>query len=276
MLLSCEARARVIQQYHPQLSKTKAAVELGKRQHLLSCEDNTLFRPSDIMVGADGALYVSDWFDSGVGGHRAADTTHYGTIYRLAPKGFKPSIPMRKNDPIEDAISLLKSPAVHVRYTGFEKLKVIGTPALPDVLKLTQSDHHWHAARAVSLLPYLGERGIEACLERLNHSNAEQRILAFRALRSTGSTIFLKEGGQIDGLLYSELDPVSIMSTGGIQQMVPRSRIKNIRRRNKTSLMLFADQLGFSVQELADLAAFMVNLNKTSDQVTPKSSLFEE
>jgi putative membrane-bound dehydrogenase-like protein len=189
MLLSCEARARVIQRYHPKLSINSSEVALGKRSHLLSCDSNNLFRPSDIMVGADGALYISDWFDPGVGGHRAADTSHSGTIYRLAPKGFKPVISTRKNDPLKDALELLKSPAIHVRYTGFEKLKSMGAAVYPHIKKLSQSKNHWHAARAVWLLPYLGAKGIEACRERLKHPKPQQRILAFRALRSAGHDV---------------------------------------------------------------------------------------
>jgi len=73
----------------------------------------------------------------------------------------------------------------------------------------------------------------------------------------TGSTIFLKSGGAIDGLLYGELDPVVIASAGGIEQLVPRDRIKGIKRRRAGSLMLSADQLGFTAQQLADLAAYL-------------------
>ena len=28
-----------------------------------------LFRPSDVCIGPDGAIYVADWFDARVGGH---------------------------------------------------------------------------------------------------------------------------------------------------------------------------------------------------------------
>ncbi|MGY8717730.1 MAG: hypothetical protein ACKVI3_08120 [Verrucomicrobiia bacterium] len=73
----------------------------------------------------------------------------------------------------------------------------------------------------------------------------------------TASQIELKDGGLIDGLVYGERDPVLIQSTGGILQMVPRDRIKTIKKRRETSLMFSADQLGFTGQQLADLAAYM-------------------
>ncbi|MDF1739651.1 MAG: dehydrogenase [Verrucomicrobiales bacterium] len=189
MFLSCEARARVIQSYHPQLSDTGAAVELGERSNFLTCEENIMFRPSDVMIGADGALYVSDWYDAGVGGHKAEDKAFAGAIYRIAPKGFTPNIPALSGDMIKDAISLLKSPATNVRLAGFDTLKAAGASALPAVTKLLDGESPWFSARAVWLLPYLGESGIDACRARLKDPSAEQRILAFRSLRAAGHDV---------------------------------------------------------------------------------------
>lgn len=54
---------------------------------LANTEHAKWFRPSDIAIGTDGALYIADWYDPVVGGHQMQDTLGYGRIYRVTPKG---------------------------------------------------------------------------------------------------------------------------------------------------------------------------------------------
>lgn len=89
-------------------------------------DTKTLFRPSDIAVGPDGAIYIADWHDARVGGHNDLDESLAGTIYRVAPKGFNSVVPeiglYSRNARIESAIVAVNSPAVHVRALGMEAL----------------------------------------------------------------------------------------------------------------------------------------------------------
>jgi len=142
-----------------------------------------LFRPSDICVGADGAIYVADWFDTRVGGHQTFDKKMYGTIYRIAPKGFKPQIPKYDLNSIEGLVEVLKSPAVNVRAIGFYGLKEKGEKAVPAVAKLLDDKNEYIKARAIWLLAQLGPSGISKVEKLLDAKEELTRVTAFRALR---------------------------------------------------------------------------------------------
>ena len=79
----------------------------GKGNH---DHNQILFRPSDISVGPDGAIYICDWYDPRVGGHGDSDQSCSGTIYRIAPKGFKATAPSFDLQTVEGAITALKQP----------------------------------------------------------------------------------------------------------------------------------------------------------------------
>lgn len=145
--------------------------------------DPRLFRPSDVMVGPDGALYVADWFDGRVGGHATLDESASGAIYRIAPKGFQPKIPQFDLASTEGAVKALRSPANNVRWLGFMALKKKGAEALPAVKKLLSDPNQWIAARAIWLLPHLGAEGLQEAEGLLRHENWERRLVALRSLR---------------------------------------------------------------------------------------------
>jgi len=148
-----------------------------------------MFRPSDVAVGADGALYVTDWTDPRVGGHDTQDDAASGVIYRIAPKGFKSVVPEIDLNTIEGAISALRSPAVNVRWLGFQQLKAAGPAAYDAVVKVLEDGNPFISARAIWLMPYLGEKGL-AKLDALLASDDEMvRLTAFRAIRRTDGVI---------------------------------------------------------------------------------------
>lgn len=150
----------------------------------LSDERHTLFRPSDVCVGADGAVYISDWFDKRTGGHQDTDETCSGTIYRIAPKGFKPKVPALDLSTVQGQIAALQSPATNVRHVAFARLKAAGDVNMPAIFKLREHANPYVAARAVWLLAQLGEPGLISARVWLESEDATKRLVALRAIRA--------------------------------------------------------------------------------------------
>jgi len=71
-----------------------------------------------------------------------------------------------------------------------------------------------------------------------------------------GTELVLKDGKTIHGLVQSSSDPLVIQTTGGATQLIPTSKIKT-RRALGRSLMLSAEQLGLSAQDVADVVAYL-------------------
>lgn len=200
MLLACEAGKNVVFGYFPKPDGAGWKMErfdfltsnkekewagsdfLGGRANN---ELKTKFRPSDVCVGPDGAIYVADWFDPGVGGHGTRDPRATGAIYRIAPKGFKSRVPEFDLNTIEGQIAALKSPAVNIRFSGFTRLKAQGEKAVAAVAALLAEGNPYVAARAAWLLAQMGEAGIARIKPWLNAADESQRLVAYRALRRT-------------------------------------------------------------------------------------------
>ncbi len=143
----------------------------------------TIFRASDIAVGPDGALYVSDWIDARVGGHQDLDETLSGAIYRIAPKGFRSRVPAIDAATIDGLVTALRSPAVNVRAIGFEGLKARGASAVEAVAALLTDPSLYMRGRAIYLLYQMGPEGRQRAGAPASHTDPALRIAAYRAMR---------------------------------------------------------------------------------------------
>ena len=185
-LFSCEPAKRQIFRYVPKAEGAGYQLEREVFLHRHGA-DRMAGAFSDILVSTDGVLYVADWYDPMVGGHGAADREHIGKIYRIAPKGFKPA-----RAKLNTAGDMITSPAHNVRFHGFQQFKKQGSAALPEVKQLLNHSNPWIAARAIWLLPHLGEEGI-AELRKVPQSHAGKDY-RYRAAALRSALRFDKQG----------------------------------------------------------------------------------
>jgi putative membrane-bound dehydrogenase-like protein len=184
-MIHCDAGPRVVRAYP---AEKDGAGYKARTVDLLTSPDDW-FRPSDVAVAPDGALLVADWNDAGVGGHNMADQKveqMTGRIYRVAPKGNRPTAPKLLLGSPKQAVATLRSPNLATRYLAFQALEKAGAAAEGELNVLWQDPNPRLRARALHLLARLPEKTIGYVTEAVNDPDTDLRVTGIRIARQHG------------------------------------------------------------------------------------------
>lgn len=138
-------------------------------------DQRTWFRPSDVAVGADGAVYVADWHDPVVGGHAMRSPNGHGRILRITPRDTKPRAPKLDLSTTAGQVAALGSPAINVRFAAREKLAANLALVRPLLEELSRSTNPILRARAAWFPGF--------ATPVLDDEDVRVRVAAFRAAR---------------------------------------------------------------------------------------------
>ena len=157
-LIHCDAGPSVTRAYVTTDSGAGYSAEIV---NILKGTRDQWFRPSDVKVAPDGSLFVADWYDPGVGGHRMGDIER-GRVFRVIPKGHDGSysVPELNLETVAGAVSALRNPNNSIRYLAWTALNRMGEAAEPELLKMWEDDRNPRMrARALWLLGKIPGRG---------------------------------------------------------------------------------------------------------------------
>jgi putative membrane-bound dehydrogenase-like protein len=184
MPLHCDAGPREVRKYPHQ---SHGFGMTAQTENILTTDGDPYFRPDDICTGPSGELYVSDWYDGGVGGHAYNDPDH-GRIFVLKPKDKKlaPVSPAGPYATIDEAIAGLKSPNLATQYLARERLLAEGEKSVPALTALLRDGEPDFRARALWVLDRIGGDARRLVVRHLRHTDADLRALAVRILRRHG------------------------------------------------------------------------------------------
>jgi putative membrane-bound dehydrogenase-like protein len=180
-LIHCDAGPSIVRCYR--LAKDGAGYRVTDIVPLLDgSRKNNWFRPVDPRLAPDGSLFVSDWYDPGVGGHAQGDSNR-GRIFRVAPPGCRYRVPHFDFTTPEGAAEALKNPCSAVRYLAWKTLRQMDQKAESALLVLWRSDNPCYRARALWLLGRLRGKGEHYVLQALRDADADIRIVGVRLAR---------------------------------------------------------------------------------------------
>ena len=181
-VIHCDPGPNVVRAYP---TKVDGAGYSASIDPLMTGNVDKWFRPADVCVAPDGSLFVSDWYDPGVGGHRQGDSDR-GRLFRIAPEGVAYKIPKFDYSTATGAVAALRNPNLSVRYKAWTALHAMGAGAESELLKLYADSNPRLQARALWLLGKIEGRGKHYVTKAMSDKNSDIRITAIRLAKQLG------------------------------------------------------------------------------------------
>ena len=185
LMIHAEAGHNVVRAYPVQPDGAGYKAEI---RNLVKSKDEW-FRPADVCTAPDGSLFIADWYDPAVGGHKFGDPER-GRIYRVAPKGhlYQPQkfagLTNFQNPPsLQLAADALRNPNLAVRALGLETLTHAGMAAVPALEKLYAEKDSRLRARALWALARCSTDPGTSVNKGLQESDPNLRCAALRMAR---------------------------------------------------------------------------------------------
>ncbi|HUR57799.1 MAG TPA: PVC-type heme-binding CxxCH protein [Opitutaceae bacterium] len=136
-----------------------------------------------------------------------------------------------------------------------------------DILKLNgNASRGAKVAETCHACHRIGEKGVDYAPALTGFGKAQTPEVVINAIVNPsadiahgydGMAVNLQDGTAVHGLVLSNSDPLIVQSMGGLTQMIPRSKTRGQPQQLGRSLMLSAEQLGLSGQDVADVVAFL-------------------
>jgi putative membrane-bound dehydrogenase-like protein len=199
---------------------TRHGAAFRTEARVLLTSDDPWFRPTDACAAPDGAVFVSDWYDAGVGGHAFSDQTT-GRIYRVAPAGHKVQTPQPDFKTVDGLIAALRSPVIASQDAARRSLIARGDePAVMAAVSQIAVHDPDLVVRARALWTWYGIGGdpiaLAALTEAVHGGEPRIREMAVRMLgrdcRENGKVEYKTEASKLPPAALKHLDVLKAMA----------------------------------------------------------------
>ncbi len=177
-VIHCDAGPNVVRSY---ITQPDGAGYSATIENIAVGEYDQWFRPADVCVAPDGSLFVSDWYDPGVGGHNMVDMER-GRLFRIAPPGTKYAVPKFDLTTAAGAVEALRNPCNSVRFMAYQTLVKMKSGAVSELNKLAADKNPRMRARALWLLSKVGDAK-QVVQKAMKDTDADVRITGIRIAR---------------------------------------------------------------------------------------------